>query len=652
MEKLVFYEIKKIFAKKIVWLIIVLLLLMQIFTVAYTLQHNEAEQTVQTSQELTQRYEDRLAEVKEQQQKFSQNAVFSGQQTYARRNIQKTYDRYKKLKKQVIPSARSSDVTSVTDVWVTNLIFLILIFGLGVCMSSAEQSCHSKLILSTMKKGGFQIWMAKVLALALIWAVIVSVFSLCSFCVNGCLYGIGDLGRPIQSLNGYLRSPYHLSAGSYLVSFLALKYLAVLSISILFLACCMLVRYQTLIVLGSAVALGVEQYLYQKIAYHSPFAFFRQFNLMAGLDTKSFFQNYHTINVFGYAVSTFQIFILQILITIGIGCLILHITWTQKKAVPAKHVIRDLAKPRKKVWSTRLYLHELRKLFLHQKAIVVFVILLLLQCACYYKDGIELSGYEISYEQYSKNLEGGVTKENAEYVNENYERNSTERMEKLQNELQKQVERGEISQSYADYVQSSMQLSEQEAEAWKMIKEQYHYLMQQKERGRNVQYLSLTTWKYLFCGREHIIFDLFKMLIVLTVGLGMLYPFEFASHMQIQIRAAAEGKKRDFRAKIVSASVFTTAAWAIAVWPVCIQTWHFHGLPHAGWAAASLPWFSYLPDHISIGMALAGMQLIFLGIAFLWMAGVLALSKKTKSIAATLAISFAVMIFLGMIFLL
>ena len=595
-------------------------------SVFYTLHQQESGLTVRTQQELTQMYENTLTDIELQYRKLLQNPVFSRKQTYANRNIQKTYEKYRGLKKQKIPSVRSSDITAVTDMNISNLILLIVVIFLGLRMALLERSYNMRNILRPMLKGGVQSCVAKILALAVMLVAVTLIFSMCSFCVSGCMYGVGNLGRPIQSLDGYMRSPYPVSVGTYLILFILLRYVTVLSFGVLFLACCMLLPSGIAAVLSTVFFMGGEQYLYQKIPYNSYLAFLRQFNLAARLDTKSFFQNYHTINLFGYAVPAFQISIIQIVVTFGIGILFLQIAWNKKRIAVTRQNAWRCTGRKGKTWSTVLLIHELRKLFFHQKALLIVIILLAFQCACYCKDGIEHPGYQKYYESCSELLEGEVTKEKAEYVKENYEESSENKIE----DLQQQVERGEISQSYADYIQSSQQMSESESSAWKMIQKQYEYLILQKENGREVKYLSLTIWQYLFCDKKRILFDLCKMLIAITVGLSMLFPTEVSANMQIQIRASKDGERKDFWAKIASTGIYTAIICGLSGLPVYIQIQHYYGFSHLLDPVISLPWFCRLPDEITIGMAMVGMQVIFFLIAFLWMILVLAISKKQK----------------------
>ena len=144
---------------------------------------------------------------------------------------------------------------------------------------------------------------AKLVTMLLCLLFLTAAFYGMNLTISASLVGLGDLSLSIQSLDGYLISPWQINVGQYISLYFGAKYLGAATVGMVFFLICILTKNRiAACVLGAAV-LMVEVGLYVLIPMHSWLSVLRQMNLAAILNTAEFFSDYLTLNVFSFPVS-------------------------------------------------------------------------------------------------------------------------------------------------------------------------------------------------------------------------------------------------------------------------------------------------------------------------------------------------------------
>ena len=111
------------------------------------------------------------------------------------------------------------------------------------------------------------------------------------------LLGRGDAA--IQSLDGYMASPFAISINTYFYLFLLCKWIAVTAVSSVFFLFCICCRNQVYSILCIVTAFTGEALLWLSIEDYSWLSPIRQLNLAAIMDTSHYFNDYINFNFFG-----------------------------------------------------------------------------------------------------------------------------------------------------------------------------------------------------------------------------------------------------------------------------------------------------------------------------------------------------------------
>lgn len=537
-----------------------------------------------------------LDTVQETAEKLSQSSLFSNPNSYSHRNLIKTAERYLPLYDVEVTPGDSSGVKLALEGHTTTVLLLFGMVLIVLNLTLTEREEGLLLLVKPTANGRGSMIGAKLVTMLLCLLFLTAAFYGMNLAISASLFGLGDLSLSIQSLDGYLTSPWQINVGQYISLYFGAKYLGAATVGMVFFLICILTKNRiAACVLGAAV-LMVEVGLYVLIPMHSWLSVLRQMNLAAILNTAEFFSDYLTLNVFSFPVSIGVCSALACGLVLAGGSVLACRRWCREETVePVRN--RKSRRFGSRV-STNLLGHEAYKLLVTCKGGVLLIVLLLVQVFSYSGMTAYALESEVWYQYYAELLAGDYSEENAAFLAE--EQAFFDSVYLQQQEYYAMADRGEISLGYASFLASKIQPSSSREEGFYRAKAQYDYLQTQHDAGKQVQFVSTTGYDFLLDDLQSDVMDAAKLGFVLAVCFSIYFTMEDTSGMMRLILPSPVGKQAVTRRKLTVCAVYLLLACGAAFLPRIVASLNIYPMVSPESAAASLQQFQNAPEGFSI----------------------------------------------------
>lgn len=580
-------------------------------------------------------YESYLDSVQETAQRLSASSLYANENSFAHRNLKKTAQVYLPLYDVVLTTGDSSGVKLAFEGHTTTVLLLFAMVMIVLILTRAEREEGLLSLVKPTVHGRLGLIGAKIITLLLVLLVLTILFYSENLLLTGWLFGFENWGRSIQSLDGYLTSPWAITVGEYVPLFLFAKYLGLITAALVFFIACVVMPGRVAACITGAGILLIELGLYVGIPYHSYLSPLRQMNLAAGLDTVTFFCDYLNVNCFGFPVSISAASLAASAVIMSGSIWYSCRCWCREETIMAAS--RKKRKTRKVRISTSLLGHEAYKLLITCRGGLLLAVLILVQMFCYSgMNAYELES-EIWYQQYVTQFRGAYSEVYLQAIQDALD--WMESVYEQQAEYYAMADRGEISREYASYLAGKIEPSNSQEEALHRSKAQYDYLTAQREQGKQVSFLSTTEYNYLLDDEASDVFDSAKLSFVLAVCFSIYFTMEDTSGMMLLIRPSPMGKRKVLGRKLIVCCGYLIAVWAVSFLPRIFGSAAIYPLNDLDFPAASLPQFASMPDGISIGEALVLMNVSRLLGAVIVTIGIALLAVKIKNPTSVLIVS-------------
>ncbi len=597
-------------------------------------------------------YATRIEEIQKEQERLSESSFFQNEKSFSRRNIDKSAAQYKKFENFELQASQVYDILAVTDVKFTRILLLVIAILVALKIAMVERENGMIGLIHTLKYGESQLIIVKWLALIILLFVFVFIFFGGNYLIGIRLFGVGSWGRPLQGMSGYMLSPYLISVGHYLVIYIIFVFMGLVTIATVIFFACIILKSNILSCVVMLPVLIVEWLLYQGIDNQSYFAIFRLFNLMAGLDVAKLFQNFNTVNMAGYPLSSILLVVCFEIGATGLSVFGSMCAW--RKSARVRLCVK------RKPWRSKInkndglhmWAYECYKLFVCNKGFWILGIFLGIQIIIAMNVMIRPTEIEKYYQYYSRALEGELTQK--KLLELERIKNKSDQEEKLRSQYWAQADAGEISYSYAQYKINELMMNSEEKAGFDKAYNQYMWLQGQKERGKDVSYISTLSYHYLLENDKMNLWNTVGMLVVIILGMCNFISYEKHTNMYPLICSVEKGKKNMYRNKIKSMLLYVGGAYGIAFLPYILQIGSQMPFEHLMSSSPSLIWFGFFPDWILVWCALGLIQVLkFLG-GCVTAVIIMFFSKKIYHVSVTIVLGVMVfvlplIIFSGMI---
>lgn len=543
MSKLFQFEWKKLFCRKWFWLIFLILFgCYVLFLPKPEIEENQME------------YETWLEYVDEQTQDLSSNVLYQNENSYSNRNLEKISQVYSRLQGIKVTHASSEGIRMATDFSWTE-IFLAATVVMFICyLFVQEQEEEMYRLLRPTKYGIGKLMIAKQMTLFCGVVVITICFFIGAIIRSLCYSKIGPLGRSLQSVSGYISSPYRISVWQFLADVLVWKIFAVFTFACVVMLIGIICRQMIPLIGISSGIILCETVAYRKIGEESYFWPIREVNLAAIWDTSGVFSDYTNVNIAGWPVNR-----VWVLLITGISVIVLcqYIGFrihTKKKAnllivknSKKMHIPGSFRKRKNTLWN-----HESYKLLIGSRGIVFLILFVILEAILFSFQNVTLTPVEKSYRRISENLAGELSDEKEDYFRNQKKRILDNALEMEQYE--EQYENGEISQELLTAAQDRLTIDETFLEALSQAEEQYYELNNLSYEKENIKiaYIDQCIWNHWF-GAEGIMWRIAGVAIlifILSLVSAEFFVMEYATGMIFIQKVSKRGLKKVYRCKL------------------------------------------------------------------------------------------------------
>ena len=591
-------------------------------------------------------YGEYLQKIEDDANTMTTISIFTKPGTFAYRNIKKTPSDFEHLKGNILKADVSKGVKMATESLPTDLIavFLIMIVCISLVTREKEQGCLN--LVKTSYRGRLALIASKYLVAILSCVLIELLLYVTNFALAYYTYGFGDMGRLIQSVSGYIGSNLEINVTQFFALFLLSKLAVYILISSLLFLVCLCVNTSVGVYLVNALLFGINAVLYYTIPSSSVFAIAKYLNLVAFLDTYKIFANYRNLNFFGFPINYIPVFVVAVTIGTALLALMSFIVFSKTKQikVPSKLAayLKLRTSPTKKIrisGSVRVFSHELYKIMISNKALLVLCALVAFQIYSYQPLTERYSTVdELYYKRYMLELEGEITQEKEDFL-----KAEEQRYEQLTNQLQ-DLYMNPDENSYK-IEKLSRELAGQKA--FYMVLDQYTYLKEMEDEYSLKGWFLYDSGYTLLTAGESSSKDLqlaLLSLIIVISSFSSVFSCEYQSGMINIILPSRHGRRRSFYTKLLISLIISTLIFAIVYLPYFYNVFQAYGTRAIHAPAFSMSHLHNLRANISILGYLILLSLIRLIGLIGAMMLVFAISVKLKSTISTALVSTLVLV--------
>lgn len=555
-------------------------------------------------------YSDYLRQIGRQAERMQAVSFLGGADSYACQSIAKTAHVYEKLENTRPCFLFLDGIRLVTDDRLCYLLCIacVVVFCMGICLYDFEYGMAG--LINTTKRGNRQYVAGKCLMIVFSVAALQLLYDIPAFGVGCFLSGGRIFEVPVQSIPGYLASPFSVSVGQYLILSFAVRLFGLLLIGAVTCVVCFLCGSLVSGVLAVVVFGGAEYLCKSRIDLHSRWSLLRQVNIVSFFDT-SIFRDYEHVNICGIPVSAMSMNLLAGFCLLVVCASVIINLHRGGYAVGEKK--GPFSRLTEKRGSFGLFLYglfscELYKGFIICRGLQLLVFFCVVQMVTYGGKMHYADGEEYYYRNYSVKLEGRPNDEKKRYIEA--ERQHLEDRRKKQADYYGRYANGEIGKSELDAYIEFYVVPQEQDDGLRRAENQFERLEALLADGEEVSYVYLTPWSAL-CGPDtymEAMADIAKMIICIVVFLAVYLPVEQRSRMCVLMNTFCKGRKTLLAKKYQICALFCFLVLMITIVTKYFAV--FSNYPAIDWnvTARSILFLPEMPFTLSAGVYLLFVQ--------------------------------------------
>lgn len=574
-------------------------------------------------------YDAFLSEMPARAESLTSISIFTKPGSFSYRHILKSVEDYGRLDGISISADYSQGILVLTGDRYTILFLLVLmLFAAGV-LYPEEVDSRMITLLTANKKGRLPLALAKWMTLTLFSVFTALIVSLGKIIIAGKVLGFGDLSRPLQSVSYFRNCSHWLTVGGFL------RYTVLFWVLVMVFASGLLslvfwlfrdVRFSGGIY---GVYLLASYLAYRFIDDASILNTWKFINPFSFADVSGRFSAYQNLNFFGYPISVFVSGGVAFAIVLGIilaGYLMAFARCYQIK-LPSVRLHR---KTRIK-GSTRLWLHEMYRLWIGNYGIVILAVLIIWGYRSTERDELLLSEDEYNYYAYSQQIRGEVTSETDRWIAQ--ETDKFTGIPAKSAELVSLYKQGEIDEYTYLKESQELELLSKKDKAFSEISSQYRELKEVQERGIPVHFISAIATNAMFGNMPRYVWSGMLLLLVCVFSLCGMFSNDYQTGMIYLVHTTRKGRDSVFLAKYSVMLIFYSLGFlclALSLWYNWVVTYQM-----CDWGAPlqSISQFTRVKGNISIigFIVLWFIQMYLSGCAFVILQAMLSLVCRKNS---------------------
>lgn len=577
------------------------------------------------------------------QLKFS---VFSKPGTFAYNNIAKTPSDFEHLKGTEITPGFDLGLNFATTFELTDYLTLFLVILVCITLYSVEREKDLTILVKSMPFGRAETLFAKLFVTAVTVAGFTVLYYVSTLAVSEVAFGLGDLSRSVQSVPEFMNCNLKVSVFEYLCLWVLQKVLTLCSVSMIFALLFTLIKSTNITYIVLAVLLGAEFVCYNFIDALAPYNHFKYINIFYLLSGNGLFGSYLNLNFFTKPVNVLWTYLGFLVLCFGVCTVASALAFSKQNQFGVKNPLGKITDNiRRKVHifshNTTVFGGECFKHYISSKAILVLLVLLFFAYGNFIDD-ISItysSGADVAYAAYMNELQGEVTEEKIEFLE-----NEQAYFDSLYLEIEAINNDTTLTEDEKSMKTMAIEnILDTRGKGFEAVMLQYSTItMVGEELGITPHFINKNIGTKLMASstREWNNFTLLMVLSVFT--LSGIFAYEHKREMSKLISATQKGKGRLFFAKLSVASITYTIIYILLYLFYMVNFIKTFGTDIFAEPLVFLEGFQGMGNDMSIlsALILESLAHIFIGIAAL--AFILLMSEKLKSTVTAMTVSTAV----------
>lgn len=211
-------------------------------------------------------------------------------------NLKNTYQAYEKMTDVKIDTGPSRGIRLVLENRITDLFALLFIMLVVLIEVTSEREKNLLILVKSAKEGRVRLGVCKLL-LVYMACLFIMLLHIQNLIIASELYGLGDLGRSIQSVSGYQSCTLKLTVRGFFAINIILRWLFYcMCASGMYMISCVL-KKSVYVVSGIALITGVSFAIYENISNTSNMLVLKQLTLMGLIRTEELLGTYRNIRL-------------------------------------------------------------------------------------------------------------------------------------------------------------------------------------------------------------------------------------------------------------------------------------------------------------------------------------------------------------------
>lgn len=589
-------------------------------------------------------YNEFLYKTQVQGDNISDISIFnsSSGNNYSNKNIEKTVKDYSELQ-GIEPKFQSGKWIEVaTELYITDILIILMVCLIIYISIFYEKEKNLHAVIRVSKYGKLHTAICKLMAFQLSCIIITVIFYGGNLVYSFANLSIPNLSYTIQSIAIFSTTTLKISISIYLLIFLISKAVVFIIIGNIMLLIAIVSSYIFIPYISIGVIMVASYTMWKVIIPTSKYAIFKYLNLVGLLDINKVFGEYLNINILNQPINLYKLWLIFVIAFLVITNIAIIIAYCRIKKIS----VRSIDFKRKKFSPhTSLFRHELYKILIMKKGIVIIVLFIIATAYLYTNNSYYISGGELKYKQYMKKVEGKLTSEKEEFLYK--EKEKFENAEKKVDEIDKSLKNKEITMMQAIALKEEYNKILSNYNTFQRVWEKYEFVKEHKES----EFAYDSAYKILFNYNDNI-FKTASILYftVMIFILSVVFPMEYSNSQYRILHATLLGKKNIEKIKIIISSGLSIIIMSISIGVRYIFISRYYEFSNISAKSISIFGADFWGAQMPIYLVLIIASIVLLLLSLIFMSIILLVSKKVKNSVYTVVIIFVIIAISRVIF--
>lgn len=549
---------------------------------------------------------------------------------YSNNNIEKTVKDYSELQGMQLKFQSGKWVEVATELYITDILIILMVCLIIYISIFYEKENNLYVVIRVSKYGKLHTAICKLMAFQLSCIIITVIFYGGNIVYSFVNLSIPNLSYIIQSIAIFSTTTLKISISMYLLIFLISKSIVFIIIGNSMLLIAIMSSYIFIPYISIGFIMTASYTMWKVIIPTSKYAIFKYLNLVGLLDINKVLGEYLNINILNQPVNLYKLWLIFIIAFLTLINIAIVIAYCRIKKISVRSI--DF-KRRKFSPHTSLFKHELYKILIMKKGILIIVFFIITTVHLYSSNSYYISGGELKYKQYMKKLEGKLTSEKEEFLYK--EKEKFKNAEKRVDEIDELLENKEITMMQSSALKEEYNKILMNYNTFQRVWEKYEFIKEHEES----EFVYDSAYKMLFNYND----KMYKIssilyLTVMIFVLSVVFPMEYSNSQYRLLNTTLLGKKNIEKMKIVISSALAIIIMGISIAARYIHISEKYEFANISAKASSVFGADFVAGQIPIYLVLMIVIAVFLLLSLIFMSIIILVSKKVKNSVYTVVI--------------